>query len=224
MRVGYLLGASYSALLSNTWYYQSSFNKGFEMPKKGYKRGPLTEEHRLKISLATKGRKKAEGAGCKENTPEILWGKVDKRGEDECWPWLGGVNDEYGRVRINGKKYYAHRVIFNLTYPNVIELKAPKIDRDTTGFLLHKCDNPICCNPNHLMVGSQLDNIRDRDSKNRHADFSGEKNPRSKFSLEQVNELRELRKTGMLIIDLANKHKVSYSCMKRLLSGRTYRG
>lgn len=194
------------------------------MPKKRYKRGPLTEEHKLKISLATKGRKKAENAGCKENTSEILWSKVDKRGEDECWPWLGFKNKfGYGRVRVKGPKYYAHRVIFNLTYPNVIELKAPKIDRDTTGFLLHKCDNPSCCNPNHLMVGSQLDNIRDRDSKNRHADFSGEKNPRSKFSLDQVNELRELRKTGMLIIDLANKHKVSYSCMKRLLSGRTYR-
>lgn len=194
------------------------------MPKKGYKRGPLSEEHKLKISLSNKGRKKAENAGCKKNTEEILWSKVKKQGEDECWPWIGGVTKlGYGRARINGKKYYAHRIIFNLVNPGIIELSAPEIDRDTTGFILHKCDNPTCCNPKHLFVGSQLDNIRDRDFKNRHANFSGEKNPRSKFTLEQVIKLRELKNQGAKILDLANQHEVSYSCMKRLIAGRTYR-
>jgi hypothetical protein len=70
------------------------------------------------------------------NTPEVLWSKVDIKGEDDCWPWKGSLkNDGYGRVQINDWNYYAHRVIFNLANPGVIELKAPK-SYEETGFLL----------------------------------------------------------------------------------------
>lgn len=193
------------------------------MPSGQYPRKPLTEEHKKKISEANKGRKKALTAGCKKNDVEILWSKVNKKSKDECWPWLGHITEKgYGRVRFEGKKYYAHRVIFNLQFPNVIELAAPKIDRDTKGFLLHKCDNPICCNPNHLFVGSQLDNIRDRDQKNRHADFSGEKNPNSKFNKEQVQEMKLEKAKGKTAASIAKERGVSYSCIKRLLRGVTY--
>jgi len=193
------------------------------MPTGHYPRKPLSEEHKKKISEATKGRKKAEGAGCKKHDEETLWDNVQKGNDDECWPWTGMVTKSgYGRVRFNGGRYYAHRVIFWMANKGVIELAAPKIDRDTVGFLLHKCDNPICCNPSHLMVGSQLDNIRDRDRKNRHADFSGSKNPNSKFSMEQVLTMREEYKNGKTAKALAAEKNVTYSCMKRLLRGKTY--
>jgi len=136
---------------------------------------------------------------------------------------LGQITDKgYGRVRFNGGRYYAHRVIYWLTNPSEIELAAPKIDRDTKGFLLHKCDNPICCNPSHLFVGSQLDNIRDRDSKNRHADFNGDKNPNSKFTKDQVEQMKLENKNGKTAKLLAQEQGVSYSCIKRLLRGVTY--
>ena len=71
-------------------------------------------------------KKKKEGfvfgkPGKPANTPEILWSKVDKRGENECWPWNGYKNEDgYGRVQINEYSYYAHRVIYSLAFPNVI--------------------------------------------------------------------------------------------------------
>ena len=193
------------------------------MPTGHYPRKPLTEEHKKKISQATKGRKKSINAGCQKNDEHLLWQKVDKKSIDECWPWLGQVTEKgYGRVRFNGGRYYAHRVIFWLQNPGVIELSAPKIDRDTVGFLLHQCDNPICCNPAHLFVGSQLENIRDRDRKNRHADFSGVKNPNSKFNMEQVRLIKKQKAEGQTAKALAYQYGVSYSCIKRLLRGVTY--
>ena len=193
------------------------------MPSGHYPRKPLSEEHKKKISESNKGRKKAEGAGCQKNDEHLLWKKVDKKSDEECWPWIGQITEKgYGRVRFNGGRYYAHRVIFWLKWPNSIELAAPKMDRDTVGFLLHKCDNPICCNPNHLYVGSQLDNIRDRDRKNRHADFSGTKNPNSKFDMKQVQLIRQQKADGMSAKAIALAHDVSYSCIKRLLRGETY--
>lgn len=195
------------------------------MPSGQYQRKPLSEEHKKKISDANKGRKKPLNAGCKQNDVQSLWSKVDKKSNEQCWPWLGQVTEKgYGRVRFQGGRYYAHRVIFYLEFPNAISLAAPKIDRDTQGFLLHKCDNPICCNPNHLFVGSQLDNIRDRDSKNRHADFSGEKNPNSKFSKEQVQKMKQEKANGKTAVSIAKERGVSYSCIKRLLRGVTYNG
>ena len=193
------------------------------MPSGQYPRKPLSKEHKEKIAKANKGRKKAPDAGCKQNDVKTLWSKVDKKTENECWPWIGQITDKgYGRVRFKGGRYYAHRVIFWLENPNEIELAAPKIDRDTKGFLLHKCDNPICCNPSHLVVGSQMDNIIDRDSKNRHADFSGEKNPNSKFTKEQVQKMKQEYANGKTAKALSFEQNVSYSCMKRLLRGITY--
>lgn len=194
------------------------------MPTGHYKRKPLSREHKEKISQSNKGRKKAEGAGCKKTDEKNIWEKVDKKSDSECWNWLGQTTKGgYGKVRFMGGRYYAHRVIYFITNPGAINLNAPKVDRDTVGFLLHKCDNPPCVNPNHLRVGSQLDNIRDRDSKNRHADFSGHKNPRSKFTAEQVLEMKQQYKNGKTALLLSKEQNVSYSCMKKLLRGVTYR-
>ena len=60
-------------------------------------------------------------AGRPENTPDVLWSKVDVRTSEECWPWMGFVSESgYGRTWINDKGYYAHRVIFNLANPGQI--------------------------------------------------------------------------------------------------------
>src|ERR1700748_1341276 len=84
--------------------------------------------------------------------PEAIWAKVDKRGPDECWNWLGKLGKTgYGRTEIRGVRYQVHRVIFNFLNPGVIELRAPK-NRRGSGYLLHSCDNPACCNPAHLRV------------------------------------------------------------------------
>jgi len=157
------------------------------------------------------------------NTPEVLWSKVDKRGEDECWEWKGFRNhDGYGRTWINDKGYYAHRVIYSLVYPNAISLNAPT-SQNETGFLLHTCDNPSCCNPKHLWVGNHADNMADKVAKGRSPDFSGGKGPRCKLTMEQAREARLLRKTGMTIPQLMEKFNLSRASMKTLLRGDSYK-
>lgn len=178
---------------------------------------------RNKAAYAAKIGRTPGAPGRPANTPEVLWSKVDKRGEDECWPWKGYKNKEgYGRTWINDVGYYSHRVIFNLAYPNTITLNAPK-SCDDFGFLLHTCDNPSCCNPKHLFVGTHLDNMRDKVAKGRSPDFSGDKGPRCKLSISQAREARKLRKEGASVKSLAEKFGLSLPSMKTLLRGESYK-
>lgn len=157
------------------------------------------------------------------NTPEVLWSKVDKKGEDECWPWLGVLNHQgYGRVQIGDWQYYAHRVIFNLANPEQIDLKAPK-QTDEKGFLLHTCDNPSCCNPKHLWVGTHRENMEDKVRKNRQKRFPTDTGPRCKLTMTQAREARQLRKDGIPTRELAKRFGISLPSMKTLLAGKSYK-
>lgn len=156
------------------------------------------------------------------NTSDVLWEKVEIKEPHECWPWKGYKNEEgYGRTWIDDNGYYAHRVIFNLVYPNVIQLSAPKNTHDS-GFLLHTCDNPSCCNPLHLFVGTHADNMADKVSKGRSPNFSGDNGPRCKLTMEQANEMREKRKNGISAKQLAKDYGISLSSTKTLLAGKSY--
>jgi hypothetical protein len=86
-----------------------------------------------------------------------FWSKVDRRGPDECWPWLGHLDDGgYGRV---GRGHFvASRVAWELHN----EAQVPEGQR-----VLHSCDNPPCMNPAHLWAGTQKDNVQDAISKGR---------------------------------------------------------
>jgi len=161
--------------------------------------------------------------GRPSNTPDVLWSKVDKRGEDECWEWKGYKNAEgYGRTWINDVGYYAHRVIFNLVNPNIIQLSAPKDSADN-GYILHTCDNPSCCNPKHLFVGNHQDNMADKFNKNRQKRFPSDSGPRCKLSMTQARQARELKKNGMSTRDLAKQFGLSLPSMKTLLAGKSYK-
>jgi len=165
---------------------------------------------------------KINNAGRPANTPEVLWSKIDVKTEDECWNWKGYKNEDgYGRTWINDCGYYAHRVIYNLVYPNIITLSAPK-NTDETGFILHTCDNPSCCNPKHLWVGNCSENIADKVKKGRSADFSGDKGPNCKLSMAQAQEIRQKRKDGISAKELANQYGVSLSSVKTLLASKSY--
>jgi len=165
----------------------------------------------------------AKSPGRPANTPEILWSKVDKKGEDECWFWLGYKNEDgYGRVQIKDWQYYAHRVIYNLAFPGVIEIRAPKLT-DEKGFLLHTCDNPACCNPKHLWVGTHRDNMEDKVKKNRQKKFPTDSGPRCKLTMQQAREARQLRKEGIPTRELAVRFGISLPSMKTLIRGDSYK-
>lgn len=88
--------------------------------------------------------------------PEKFWAKVGKRGEEECWPWLGAIDTQgYGRA---GKRDRAHRIAFLIFHQHI-----------PPGMVVrHRCDNPPCCNPSHLELGSKSDNARDAVERDRH--------------------------------------------------------
>lgn len=87
-----------------------------------------------------------------EATLERFWSKVDRRGQDECWPWFGAlIKHGYGQFYTHERKYLAHRISCSLAHPNPNAM--PNV--------LHSCDNPRCCNPGHLRWGTQADNVRD---------------------------------------------------------------
>lgn len=87
-----------------------------------------------------------------------LWSEVERKRPNECWPWIGATDkDGYGRFRWQYKMYRSHAVAFRVAFP----------DEEITPCVLHTCDNPPCCNPNHLFGGTQGVNVYDRHSKGR---------------------------------------------------------
>ena len=80
-----------------------------------------------------------------------------------CWNWtLATSKFGHGRVKIDRKLYLPHRVV--AVGAALINDYAIQGDTD---YVLHRCDNPKCCNPNHLFVGTKSDNMQDCASKGR---------------------------------------------------------
>ncbi len=86
----------------------------------------------------------------------LFWSRVDKRGPNECWPWTAAKSGKYGRMKIDGFPHMAHRLAYMFAKGRL------KDNGDYHGTVVrHKCDNPICCNPKHLVRGDQRKNVAD---------------------------------------------------------------
>ena len=115
-----------------------------------------------------------------------FWRKVKRGSSDECWPWTGSVSSwGYGDAYYLGRRTNASRIAYSLAN-NVIP----------DGMVVcHSCDNRLCCNPSHLWVGTQGDNVRDCNEKKRgRGQFSQGEHPRhaAKITPATVLEIRRL--------------------------------
>jgi len=137
---------------------------------------------------------------------ESFWEKVLIKGEEECWEWQRALQGKgYGSVSVGkGKTELAHRVAYHLTNGEI-----------PVGMsIMHKCDNRKCCNPSHLILGTNLDNALDMVAKGRQA--KGEAHGMSKLTMEEAEKMRMLYQDDEISFsDLGSKFGVS---------GRTARG
>lgn len=138
---------------------------------------------------------------------ERFWEKVKIGEPDECWEWQAGKS-KAGYGKISGTKesgyFYSHRKAWELTNGEIPDGM----------HVLHKCDNPPCCNPRHLWLGTQADNNRDRDNKGR---------SKRKLAPSQIIEIRLRYANGEKEGRLAKEYGVSFAVIWPIVRGRTYR-
>lgn len=146
-----------------------------------------------------------------------FWDSIEKHGDTACWPWRGPANTKgYGRFNANGTRYTATRLALAL-----------RLGRDLTEDeqACHSCDNPPCCNPAHLFVGTQTQNIADRQAKNRthrwNGARAGSRNQRAVLSEAMVADIRQL-KGSALQREIAAKYGVSRQTISAILNGNRW--
>ena len=133
--------------------------------------------------------------------------------ESGCWIWTASTKNGYGYIRLKGKNERAHRVSYEL-YVGPI----PKGKGYHGTCVLHKCDVRSCVNPDHLFLGTNADNIADKEEKGRGA--RGETNGQSILLNDDVIAIRKSTETQRI---LAAKYKVSRESISSIKTGRTWR-
>lgn len=146
-----------------------------------------------------------------------FWEEMDKK-EDGCWEWMrtripvrGNGTNNYGMVTLPGRrKELAHRVAWKLAYGEIPEGKQ----------VCHRCDNPPCCNPEHLYLATQSENILDSSRK-------GRLHKMAKLTEQQVREIkRRLREDGKIGIglELAREYGVGRDAISLIKRGKAWIG
>ena len=168
--------------------------------------------------------------GCyRRNGPVFrFWDSVKIGADGDCWPWTGIRKDTgYGLISKKNDKIHiqipAHRLAWIIA--NGVEVPAGLVVR-------HSCDNPPCCNPAHLLVGTTADNVSDKVSRSRQP--KGSANGSSKLTPEEVSAIRaefrtfghcglsKINKTGGAK-ELANRFGISESQVYRIAKGSRWK-
>ena len=128
----------------------------------------------------------------------------------DCWNWTGGKKNRYGQFWLDGKNHKANRASWMLNRGDI-----------PNGFYVcHRCDNPLCVNPEHLFLGTAQDNSDDMMQKGRHHFPAGENAPNHKLTTEQAIAIRESTLMG---IELARLYGVGPMQISRIRRGLRWR-
>lgn len=148
-----------------------------------------------------------------------FWKKVKKT--PNCWLWTGatagrgiGRRGHIYSHRDGSRQFneYAHRVSWMIHFGEI----------PTDLCVLHSCDNGMCVRPGHLFLGTQIDNIKDMDSKGRRKSFRGEKHPLAGLTESQVLAIREAE--GLLSQEvIARIAGTSRGAVNSILQGKTWK-
>lgn len=134
-----------------------------------------------------------------EDETNRFWAKVRRVDSSKCWEWQSTKSEGgYGRFHLQGRQIPAHRVAYSLT-SGVIP----------PGFLVrHECDNPGCCNPDHLRIGTPLDNMNDRGMRHRQW---------RKLDVNIVRDIRERKRKGETHREIAARYGLSSSTVGQIV-------
>ena len=129
-----------------------------------------------------------------------------------CWIWTGAVfNDGYGAFRRPKFTERAHRTAWWLYFG-----KIPK-----GALVLHKCDIPLCVNPEHLFLGTQKDNCSDAQQKRRHS--HGEKHGMHRLTEVDVLEVLAAKRAGETGVAIAKRFDVTTTTISAIWTGRSWK-
>jgi hypothetical protein len=149
-----------------------------------------------------------------------FWSKVDRSGgASACWEWRAHRNHHgYGQFgtgkRRSGSKgtALAHRIAYALSYG----------DFPATLDVLHRCDNPCCCNPAHLFLGDHDANMADMAAKHRIP--YGESHYHAKLTDAQTREIRRLYGSGrMLQREIGQRYGIAQQTVSKIVRGKNRR-
>ena len=149
-----------------------------------------------------------------------FWSKVNITEDDkECWEWIAAKGPHgYGNLTVNGKSSRAHRVAWELCNFAIPD-----------GYIvMHVCDNPSCCNPNHLVLGTTKANTKDMMVKHRggfHKNRAiGERNCRAKLTESAVKIIRKEYLSGRANqYELADRFGVTQTAISSVIKNKTWR-
>lgn len=140
-----------------------------------------------------------------------FWPRVLVRSPEDCWLWQGTVHHlGYGKVKVEGRQWSAHRVSFVLSYGQPSQ------------WVLHKCGVPLCCNPSHLYDGDAKQNASDRISHGNQSRALGEKNPQSKLTEDQVRHIRSQDLKSVTRSELADMYGVTVTTISKVRTGKRW--
>jgi len=141
--------------------------------------------------------------------PSLIRDRVDVDPSTECWNWRHHNSSGYGTVSVGGTTWNAHRASYTI-------FKGPI--PDGAGYhgtcVCHKCDNKLCCNPDHLFLGTQQDNIEDMSSKGRRA--TGEDVGSAKLTYSDVDSILS---DTRLLREIAVDYSISMMQVSRIKRG-----
>lgn len=143
-----------------------------------------------------------------------FWQRVDKRSEDECWPWTG-------RFAANGYGVFDHSNRPNVASRFSYELSNGPIG-DAEKFVCHKCDNPKCVNPSHLWLGTHQQNMDDAKNKGRTAKGNGLRGSSVNTSKLDAAKVREIKVSTTPAKTLARKFGVSKTAIYMIRNGKNW--
>ena len=134
-------------------------------------------------------------------TSDRFWKRVDKHGD--CWIWLGGKTQAgYGYFWHEGTAKCTHRFVWESLHGGIPEGK----------LIRHSCNTRSCVNPQHLFLGSQVDNMRD----------AARKGKVGKLTRADVRSIRRHLARGEPQERLARRYSVSQGAISHIATGRTW--